>query len=66
MQTLAHPSAADLGLIGGVERLDVHNMGVDEVLANAHLCGVRHLASGRVCLLPERHRGPCQMTQPAP
>ena len=64
METLEHLRTADVSMVSAAERLDVHNMGVDEVLAGAHLCGVRHLASGRVCLLPERHRGPCQLERP--
>jgi len=44
------------------ERLELHNIDVDEALAGQHLCGNLHLPSGRVCLLPERHRGGCQFT----
>jgi len=44
------------------DRLEIHNIEVDEVVAAQHLCGTVHLASGRVCLLPERHRGGCQFT----
>jgi hypothetical protein len=44
------------------DRLEIHNIEVDEALAGQHLCGNLHLPSGRVCLLPERHRGGCQFT----
>ena len=41
-------------------RLDLHNVSVDIVAAEAGRCGFTHLASGRVCLRPHRHPGPCQ------
>jgi hypothetical protein len=44
------------------ERLEIHNIEVDQAVAGQHLCGNLHLPSGRVCLLPERHRGGCQFT----
>ena len=44
------------------DRLEIHNIEVDEAVAGQHLCGTLHLPSGRVCLLPERHRGGCQFT----
>ena len=49
------------------DRLELHNIDVDEAFAARHRCGNLHLPSGRVCLLPERHRGGCQFTaRPAP
>ena len=44
------------------DRLETHNIEVDEAVAGQHLCGTLHLPSGRVCLLPERHRGGCQFS----
>jgi hypothetical protein len=46
--------------IDGRQRLDVHNLSVDFAVASAGRCGFTHLDSGRVCLLPHRHGGPCQ------
>jgi hypothetical protein len=40
----------------------MHNIEVDEAVAAQHLCGTLYLPSGRMCLLPERHRGGCQLT----
>jgi hypothetical protein len=40
-------------------RLDVHNTSVNTYAAEHHLCGTLHLATGRTCLLPERHAGGC-------
>jgi hypothetical protein len=45
------------------DRLEIHNIEVDQALAVQHLCGNLQLPTGRVCLLPERHRGGCQFTQ---
>ncbi|MHB1854201.1 MAG: hypothetical protein ACYCS2_03995 [Acidimicrobiales bacterium] len=42
----------------GVDRLDLHNAGVDQWVASAQLCGVIDLRSGRVCVLGLRHGGP--------
>jgi hypothetical protein len=42
-------------------RLDLHNVNTDFAAATAGRCGFTHLDSGRVCLLPHRHRGPCQL-----
>ncbi len=46
-------------LTGLVERLDAHNTSCDDALAQAGRCGMIHLASGRRCPLPIRHRGCC-------
>jgi hypothetical protein len=40
----------------------IHNVEVDDAVAGQHLCGNLHLPTGRVCLLPERHRGGCEFT----
>ena len=40
----------------------IHNIEVDDAVAGQHLCGNLHLPTGRVCLLPERHRGGCEFT----
>jgi hypothetical protein len=40
-------------------RLDLHNVSIDIVAAEAGRCGITHLASGRVCLRPPRHPGSC-------
>jgi hypothetical protein len=45
------------------ERLEIHHIEVDQARAAQHLCGNLRLPTGRVCLLPERHRGGCQFTQ---
>ena len=42
-------------------RLDLHNISIDFAAASAGLCGFTHLDSGRVCRLPHRHHGPCQL-----
>ena len=43
-------------------RLDIHNNATDESAAAQHQCGMRHLATGRICRLPERHPGGCRFT----
>jgi hypothetical protein len=43
-------------------RLELHNHQIDQRVAATHRCGMTHLATGRVCLLPERHPGGCQFT----
>lgn len=42
------------------ERLDLHNPAVDEGLARHGGCGALHLATGRRCVLPDRHGGSCR------
>jgi len=37
METLEHLRTVGVGMVGGPERLDVHNMGVDEALP-ARIC----------------------------
>lgn len=41
-------------------RLDVHNVAVDTTVANAHLCGMTDLQTGRTCIAPVHHDGSCQ------
>ncbi len=41
-------------------RLYLHNISIDFAAASG-LCGFTHLDSGRVCQLPHRHHGPCQL-----
>jgi hypothetical protein len=47
------------------ERLEIHNIEVNTAVAAAHRCGMTHMATGRVCLLPERHLGGCDFRGPA-
>lgn len=42
-----------------------HNSEINTGAAIAHRCGMTHLASGRLCLLPERHAGSCDFIHPA-
>lgn len=44
-------------------RLELHNSEIDQTAAALHRCGTTHLPTGRVCMLPERHRGGCQFTE---
>jgi hypothetical protein len=46
-------------------RLDLHNSSTDYAAAVAGRCGFTHLDTGRVCQLPFRHPGPCQLHHPA-
>lgn len=41
------------------DRLDVHNRSVDESVAQAHLCGMTDLRTGRTCVGPARHSASC-------
>jgi hypothetical protein len=43
------------------ERLDLHNSNIDFAVANTGRCGYTQLETGRVCHLPHRHQGPCQL-----
>jgi len=36
-----------------------HNSETNTAASNAALCGMTHLPSGRLCLLPKRHPGGC-------
>ena len=46
-------------------RREIHNSEIHTTAAAARRCGMTHLASGRVCLLPERHPGACDFHDPA-
>ncbi len=53
-----------VGVISSPERMDVHNVSVDGELAAAGLCGMTHLATGRVCVRSARHLGSCDFITP--
>ncbi len=40
-------------------RREVHNAAFDEAVANAHLCGMTDLRTGRTCIEPVHHCGSC-------
>ncbi|HEY0166518.1 MAG TPA: hypothetical protein VGB75_05690 [Jatrophihabitans sp.] len=44
-------------------RAESHNSQINTAAAQAHRCGMTHLATGRICLLPERHPGSCDFQQ---
>ena len=44
-------------------RAESHNSQINTTAAQAHRCGMTHLATGRICLLPERHPGACDFQQ---
>lgn len=46
------------------QRRDLHNNNINYAAAMAGYCAVTHVATGRVCLLPHRHPGPCQLRLP--
>ncbi len=46
------------------ERPDLTSTHVDEDIAMAGRCGNIHVPSGRICTLPERHRGSCHFVTP--
>lgn len=41
------------------DRREVHNAAFDEAVANAHLCGMTDLRTGRTCIEPVHHCGSC-------
>ncbi|MEP6852054.1 MAG: hypothetical protein ABJA87_05280 [bacterium] len=43
------------------DRNDVHNTNVDEAIAAEGFCGTINLRTGRTCLLPAQHVGPCEL-----
>lgn len=45
-------------------RMDLHNTSINFAAAVAGQCGFTHLASGRVCRLPHRHPGTCDLRYP--
>lgn len=42
------------------ERPDLRTVHVREDVARSGRCGNVHLATGRTCILPERHHGSCE------
>ena len=50
--------------VGGGERPDLNSFHVREDVALAGHCGNVHLATGRTCILPERHQGSCDFVGP--
>jgi hypothetical protein len=52
-------------LAGRAVRREIHNSEIHTAAADAHRCGMTHLASGQVCLLPERHQGGCDFRDSA-
>jgi hypothetical protein len=40
----------------------IHNANENTDAAQSGLCGMTHLATGRICLLPKRHSGGCDFT----
>ncbi|HEX8305574.1 MAG TPA: hypothetical protein VF612_11910 [Jatrophihabitans sp.] len=52
-------SSSDSFTPSGTARDESHNTQINTVAAQAHRCGMTHLATGRICLLPERHSGSC-------
>jgi hypothetical protein len=57
------PSPATRGTADD-ERPDLSNSNVREDLAMAGRCALVHLPTGRTCLLPLRHQGPCEFHRP--
>jgi hypothetical protein len=52
-----------LSVHSGPVRDESHNSEINTAAAQAHRCGMTHLASGRICLRPERHSGSCDFSQ---
>jgi hypothetical protein len=46
------------------ERPDLRSVHVREDVARTGRCGNVHLATGRTCILPERHHGSCEFVRP--
>lgn len=42
------------------------NPSIDDDAADENQCGMTHLATGRVCRLPARHRESCEFTAAGP
>jgi hypothetical protein len=42
-------------------RRDLHNTSINIAAALAGQCAFTHVATGRVCHLPHRHPGPCEL-----
>ncbi|MDQ0620440.1 hypothetical protein [Arthrobacter globiformis] len=50
--------------VRGGERPDLRSMHIREDVAQAGRCGNVHLATGRICILPQRHHGSCDFVGP--
>ena len=61
-----HPAPATRNAVrqAGDARADLSNAAVREDLARAGRCALVHLPTGRICLLPLRHHGPCEFHRP--
>ena len=61
-----HPAPANAAAVrqAGGARPDLSNAAVREDLARAGRCALVHLPTGRICLLPLRHHGPCEFHRP--
>ena len=59
----AAPTGQALG-IGADRNREVHNATVHETVARVGLCAQIHLPTGRLCMLPYRHRGSCDFRPP--
>lgn len=46
------------------ERPDLRSVHVREDVARTGRCGNVHMATGRTCILPERHHGSCEFVRP--
>lgn len=57
-------NTGETALHGGGARPDVSNPNVREDVAEAGRCALVHLPTGRTCLLPLRHQGPCDFHGP--
>jgi hypothetical protein len=60
------PSRATFHAAGRGEdsRPDLSNATVREDVAKTGRCALVHLPTGRTCLLPSRHQGPCDFQGP--
>jgi hypothetical protein len=61
---LSRAAASESPRQGNPARPDVNNANIREDLAERGRCGMVHLPSGRTCLLPLRHHGPCEFHRP--
>ena len=74
---IAHRSSDSPGVAGSIagpipdgasasaNRLEIHNVSVDEDLAGAGACGQIHLATGHACTLRHHHHGSCNIVDAA-
>ena len=58
------PTAPSALPVSSGERPDLRSLHVREDVALSGLCGNVHLATGRTCILPERHQGSCNFVGP--